>query len=67
MPTLDWLNRDAAFRITDKVPYRLLEFVSEHQVADASAANPFSIPAAQISLFLAQICAAGRVHFPILN
>ncbi len=30
MPTLDWLNRDAAFEIARKVPYRLLEQVSEH-------------------------------------
>lgn len=30
MPTLDWLNRDAAFRITAEVPYRMLELVSEH-------------------------------------
>ena len=31
MPTLDWLNRDAAFRQLDEVPYRLLELVSEHR------------------------------------
>jgi hypothetical protein len=30
MPTLDWLNRDAAFRIATEVPYRTLELVSEH-------------------------------------
>ena len=30
MPTLDWLNRDAAFEISRQVPYRLLEQVSEH-------------------------------------
>jgi adenine-specific DNA-methyltransferase len=30
MPTLDWLNRDAAFRIANQVPYRLLEPVSSH-------------------------------------
>ena len=30
MPTLDWLNRDAAFRTAAQVPYRLLEPVSEH-------------------------------------
>ena len=30
MPTLDWLNRDAAFKIAKDVPYRLLEAVSEH-------------------------------------
>jgi hypothetical protein len=28
MPTLDWLNRDAAFRIANQVPYRLLEPVT---------------------------------------
>jgi adenine-specific DNA-methyltransferase len=49
MPTLDWLNRDAAFRIAEKAPYRLLEFVSEHRAAAAHAANPTSIPAAQKS------------------
>ncbi len=32
MPTLDWLNRAAAFDIAKKnVPYRLLEAVSEHR------------------------------------
>ena len=31
MPTLDWLNRAAAFDIGKKVPYRLLEAVSEHR------------------------------------
>ena len=30
MPTLDWLNRAAAFTTADKVPYRLLEQVSAH-------------------------------------
>ena len=30
MPTLDWLNRAAAFDIAKNVPYRLLEVVSEH-------------------------------------
>ena len=30
MPTLDWLNRDAAFRTANQVPYRLLEPVSSH-------------------------------------
>ncbi len=30
MPTLDWLNRAAAFTITEQVPYRLLEQVSIH-------------------------------------
>lgn len=36
MPTLDWLNRDAAFQIAAGVPYRLLEEVSVHE-ASASA------------------------------
>ena len=31
MPTLDWLNRAAAFDIAKNVPYRLLEAVSEHR------------------------------------
>jgi len=31
MPTLDWLNRAAAFDIASNVPYRLLETVSEHR------------------------------------
>ncbi len=31
MPTLDWLNRDAAFRTAAEVPYRMLELVSEHR------------------------------------
>jgi adenine-specific DNA-methyltransferase len=30
MPTLDWLNRTAAFNTAAKVPYRLLEQVSAH-------------------------------------
>jgi hypothetical protein len=29
--TLDWLNRNAAFKIAKDVPYRLLEAVSEHR------------------------------------
>ena len=33
MPTLDWLNRAAAFKIAKDVPYRLLELVSEHRAA----------------------------------
>jgi adenine-specific DNA-methyltransferase len=37
MPTLDWLNRDAAFRIAHQVPYRLLEPVSAH--GDGNARN----------------------------
>jgi adenine-specific DNA-methyltransferase len=35
MPTLDWLNRDAAFRVAGEVPYRLLEPVSSHGDGDA--------------------------------
>jgi adenine-specific DNA-methyltransferase len=35
MPTLDWLNRDAAFRTADQVPYRLLQAVSTHGSGDA--------------------------------
>jgi adenine-specific DNA-methyltransferase len=35
MPTLDWLNRDAAFRSADAVPYRLLHTVSHHGTGDA--------------------------------
>ncbi len=30
MPTLDWLNRGEAFNVTGRVPYRLLESVSNH-------------------------------------
>ncbi len=37
MPVLEWLNRDAAFRVADEVPYRLLEPVSLH--GDGSAQN----------------------------
>ena len=36
MPTLDWLNRDAAFKIAADVPYRLLEHVSTHVANNAS-------------------------------
>ena len=39
MPTLDWLNRDAAFQIAKDVPYRLLEFVSQHKAAGSTATN----------------------------
>ena len=38
MPTLDWLNRAAAFDIAKNVPYRLLEAVSEHR-ANATASE----------------------------
>ncbi len=30
MPTLDWLNRSEALTLSDKVPYRVLDPVSEH-------------------------------------
>ena len=30
MPTLDWLNRAEALTLSDKVPYRVLDPVSEH-------------------------------------
>lgn len=30
MPTLDWLNRAEALTAADRVPYRVLEPVSEH-------------------------------------
>ena len=39
MPTLDWLNRDAAFEIARSVPYRLLEAVSEHRPDNSGAAS----------------------------
>ena len=34
MPTLDWLNRDAAFGAADATPYRLLQTVSSHGDGD---------------------------------
>ena len=37
MPTLDWLNRQDAFALADRVPYRLLEPVSVH--GDGAADN----------------------------
>lgn len=37
MPTLDWLNRTAAFTTADDVPYRLLDSVSAH--GDPAADN----------------------------
>jgi 16S rRNA G966 N2-methylase RsmD len=46
MPTLDWLNRDAAFRIAAEVPYRMLELVSEHGTdtsSELSVTSPNSI------------------------
>ena len=40
MPTLDWLNRAAAFKIAKDVPYRLLELVSEHRAASVHGDVP---------------------------
>jgi adenine-specific DNA-methyltransferase len=42
MPTLDWLNRDAAFRIAAEVPYRMLELVSEHRSEKADQLSDVS-------------------------
>ena len=39
MPTLDWLNRAAAFTTSAQVPYRLLEPVSTHGDAQSAAGN----------------------------
>ena len=39
MPTLDWLNRAAAFTTAAKVPYRLLEQVSAHTSNTKNAIN----------------------------
>jgi adenine-specific DNA-methyltransferase len=36
MPTLDWLNRDAAMAVADKVPYRLLNHVSSHGTGEGN-------------------------------
>ena len=36
MPTLDWLNRDAALAIADRVPYRLLDHVSSHGTGEGN-------------------------------
>lgn len=35
MPTLNWLQRDAAFRTAEAVPYRLLQPISTHGDGDA--------------------------------
>jgi hypothetical protein len=38
MPTLDWLNRDAAFRVADAVPTRVLRpHPAGHQFGAAEA------------------------------
>ncbi|MDP2768225.1 MAG: site-specific DNA-methyltransferase, partial [Giesbergeria sp.] len=39
MPTLDWLNRAAAFTTAAQGPYRLLEPVSTHGDAQSAANN----------------------------
>ncbi|OJV60282.1 MAG: site-specific DNA-methyltransferase [Burkholderiales bacterium 68-10] len=39
MPTLDWLGRQDAFTAAARVPYRLLEAVSQHGDAQAAAHN----------------------------
>ena len=39
MPTLDWLGRQDAFTAAARVPYRLLEAVSQHGAARAAAHN----------------------------
>ena len=41
MPTLNWLNRDAAFRAADEVPYHLLQPVSAH--GDANSGNAHNL------------------------
>ena len=40
MPTLDWLNRAEALSTVDKVPYRVLEPVSEH--GDTTSPRPLA-------------------------
>lgn len=45
MPTLDWLNRAAAFTTAARVPYRLLEQVSVHMPTVHSAAQAAPAPA----------------------
>ena len=51
MPTLDWLNRAAAFTTAAKVPYRLLEQVSVHtsspNIAISAAINATNLIAIQ--------------------
>ena len=40
MPTLDWLNRDAAFRVAEQVPTRVLRpHAAGHEFGDAAAGN----------------------------
>ena len=47
MPTLDWLNRAAAFTTAAKVPYRLLEQVSVHTSSALSPENTTNLIAYQ--------------------
>ena len=39
MPILNWLNRDEHLKIADRVPYRILEEVSELGYGDPDAGN----------------------------
>ncbi|UUZ66693.1 site-specific DNA-methyltransferase [Polaromonas sp. P2-4] len=49
MPTLDWLNRAAAFTTAARVPYRLLEQVSIHTpIAQSEVAEPSSAHATPV-------------------
>ncbi len=53
MPTLDWLNRAAAFTLAARVPYRLLEQVSVHTPstpAQASSPQPADTTPVQAEL-----------------
>ena len=45
MPTLDWLNRAAAFTTAAKVPYRLLEQVSVHTSSPGNTTNSIAAQA----------------------
>ncbi|MCE2990039.1 MAG: hypothetical protein LW838_07840 [Nitrosomonadaceae bacterium] len=62
MPTLNWLNRDAAFKKAKEIPFRLLEEVSEHHpktnIADG---NPDSETSTQVSLDLPDADNGGNV------
>lgn len=40
MPTLDWLNRADAFTTSARIPYRLLETVSEHHPTPPAPVRP---------------------------
>lgn len=52
MPTLDWLNRAAAFTTAARVPYRLLDQVSVHTptVQTEPLSNQAHIPPVQAEL-----------------